>query len=298
MKPTYLFNIFPFRMKYKLAICLLGQFLFFSEASAYVGPTPFVANQKTWTTSGAYKYHQSIDWRELTGTGDLDKEIGSSGYLEFASCGSYANSYGSACMSFTSAYIEVSNDMTWREAIEKYEKRYGKSGHLEQYGDAHFYSSDLCAGFGVSKSKDYIKTRPIWVPGTICTLAPPENYSCTQTFDKTTIDFGTITTNEINNTSGTVNLTTTCNSKGKVTIQLSGQQGTYGGDIHLYGASHTEFINSSIYFDNKKLDGEMAYSSANGTEKHKLEFKLNRNGNKSLQAGTYKGNAIFLFAYE
>lgn len=261
-------------------------------AHALVGPVPYVTSIETGTQSGSQHYYVSASWKVITGIADLDTPIGLDGYVQPIVCGTFARVYASLCMSLSSDdRREVTADMTWREVSNAFTQ--GRvSGTTRQSGQGSYYSSDMCVGFGISDTKNYIRTQPTWFPGTTCTLAPPPNFTCSQTLSSNTLDLGTKTLSEVDTTKGDVTLTTTCNAKGSITITPI----TMNGVLNMRKVTGESGIQLKLYFDNALLGDSKTYESTDGTVKHKIGVSLLKDS-KDITSGKYSVDVVFLFNY-
>jgi hypothetical protein len=274
--------------------------VFFTANSSFasVGSVPYVTNIKTgYDPAGdaAFPFTAEVQWSMLTGIGNLDTALGKNGYISFILCGSFAASYGSVCVVMRDHQIPVTASMTWRDASDLIIKDGGSQGISTKRGEGSYYSPDFCAGVGLTDEQNYIHSTPVWFPGTTCTLAPPEAYSCTQTISPSSIDFGTLSSKAINGATASVNLTTSCNAQGSVTITPA--WGT-GGVPFNNATSGQGDISANVKFDNSPLNNSITYKAAQGTVNHQLNFTLSNNGNNGkLDYGKYEATAVFVFSY-
>ncbi|MGC0810681.1 hypothetical protein [Pantoea agglomerans] len=235
----------------------------------------------------------------MAGTGDLDVRIGSAGHIVFAVCGKFAIAYASLCMGMSKGEIKlpVTPEVTWRDASDLITKTIGSGGLVRLYGQATFYSPDLCVGVGFIPAVDtvYIRSTPVWFPGTTCTLAPPEAFTCSQEVSSPSIDFGTVASNNIQLTKGSVILTTTCNAEGMVTIT----PGWGSGAVPMTTATGAGGIAARPYLEFAPVGSGATFKSKVGPMKQTLEFRLEKAGIKldSPGYGTYTANAVFIFSY-
>ncbi|MGC1016849.1 hypothetical protein WKH24_11080 [Pantoea agglomerans] len=278
----------------RIFLVLLPGYLTVPVVHALTGPVPYISGiQSLPGELGDYPYQVRIQWNLITGTGDVDVRIGSDGYIVFALCGSWADAYGMVCSGIGN--IPVTAGMTWREASDLITKRFGNTGTFTQAGQTPYYSPDLCAGIGLSSEDTYIHSIPTWFPGTACTLAPPENYTCSQEVSSPSIDFGTVASNNIQLTKGSVILTTTCNAEGMVTIT----PGWGSGAVPMTTATGAGGIAARPYLEFAPVGSGATFKSKVGPMKQTLEFRLEKAGLKmdSPGYGTYTANAVFIFSY-
>lgn len=282
-----------------IVLVLLPGCLTVPVVHALTGPVPYISNIQSSSNTGSvvYPYQVDIQWNIITGTGDVDTRIGSDGYIVFALCGSWTEPYNMVCSGIgeNEVNIPVTAEMTWRDASDLLSKRFGNSGTLMQQGQAPYYSPDLCAGVGFSSETTYIHSIPIWFPGTTCTLAPPEAFTCSQEVSSPSIDFGTVASNNIQLTKGSVILTTTCNAEGMVTIT----PGWGSGAVPMTTATGAGGIAARPYLEFAPVGSGATFKSKVGPMKQKLEFRLEKAGIKldSPGYGTYTANAVFIFSY-
>ncbi|MGC1016850.1 hypothetical protein WKH24_11085 [Pantoea agglomerans] len=296
-------KVLRFLCRAHIVLVLLPGCLTVPVVHAKTGPVPYITNISTSMDPGfpGYPYLASAQWRMMAGTGDLDVRIGSAGRIVFALCGKFALAYGSVCMGMTKGNVElqlaVTPEMTWRDASDLITKKMGSGGPVMLYGQAAFYSPDLCVGVGFIPAVDsiYIHSTPVWFPGTICTLAPPENFTCSQELSSPSVDFGTVASKNIPYTKGSVILTSTCNAIGTVTIT----PGWGGGPIPMTTASGAGGIAARPYLDFVPVERGATFKSKIGSMQQKLEFRLEKTGIKmdSPGYGTYTASAVFVFSY-
>lgn len=284
-------KVLRFLCRARIVLVLLPGYLTVPVVHALTGPVPYISGIHTYQ-QGSY-YMLEAQWSMLTGTGNVDVSIGSSGNLVFAVCGTWAQAYGMMCSGLRS--IPVTAGMTWREASTLFTAKNGNSGTLAQRGDVPYSSPDLCVGIGVSSETLYIHSTPVWFPGTTCTLAPPENYTCSQEVSSPSIDFGTVASNNIQLTKGSVILTTTCNAEGMVTIT----PGWGSGAVPMTTATGAGGIAARPYLEFAPVGSGATFKSKVGPMKQTLEFRLENAGLKmdSPGYGTYTANAVFIFSY-
>ncbi|MGC0878805.1 hypothetical protein WKG84_15000 [Pantoea agglomerans] len=294
-------KVLRFLCRARIFLILLPACLTVPVVHALTGPVPYISGIKTYmdtnTTNANAPYVAQAQWRMLTGTGDLDVRVGSAGKIVFAVCGKFAQAYASLCMGLNGANLPVTAEMTWRDASKLIIRALGTGGSVMRYGQGTFYSPDLCVGVGLITTDDtvYIRSPPVWFPGTSCTLAPPESFVCSQELSSPSIDFGTVASKDIPFTRGQVILTSTCNAEGTITIT----PGWGGGPLPMKTASGAGGIAARPYLEFVPVERGATFKSKVGSMKQTLEFRLEKTGLKmdSPGYGTYTANAVFIFSY-
>lgn len=255
--------------------------------NANVGPVLYVTNVRVTDPPGPGSTRIEVDWAETTGIGDVDMPIGTSGYIGLFICGSYAVAYGSQCMGLQS--VKIDPGTTWRSAIASLKAKLEPT--VSQNGQGWSWSDDLCGGIGVASVDNYLHETPIWTPGTICTLAAPESFSCTVQPETTTVDFGTIPWSELGGQQKTINMNTTCN--GNATATISGGWGA--GPLSLSTADNRSSVEVNVALDNTPLGSGISYQAINGTVSNTLSFTLQKSGATSEGVGGKQSAVALLY---
>lgn len=296
-------------MRLGLNICL-GWFFFSMTINAFanVGPVYYISSVNTSYNPSippfpaGYPYKAVSAYNQINGVGDLDVSIGKTGILTGALCGTFAIPYyNSRCVSlgfpdYDKYQVVVdSPSMTWRTAIDNLSKKMAASGVTVNHGGAEYYSSDLCAGFGMVNSDEpiYIKSLPRWIPGTFCQISTPPTLTCSSTISPGEIDFGTRNARDIEALTKNVDLKTSCNGVASVSVVP-----VWGGEPLAFTNDATgqpAGVSATVDIDGTPLKGRYTYSSRVGDLVKKVNFTLHQNGD--FAPGPATAIAVFLLSY-
>lgn len=296
-------------MRLGLNICL--GWCFFSmtiNAFANVGPVYYISSVNTSYNPSipafpaGYPYKAMSAYNQIYGVGDLDRPIGETGILTGALCGTFAHAYFEAkCVSlgfpdYEKYQVVIDKpSTTWRTAIDNLNKKMAVSGTIINHGGAEYYSSDLCAGFGMVSSGEsiYIYTLPRWLPGTFCQISTPPTLTCASTISPGEIDFGTRNAQSIEALTKNVDLKTSCNGVASVSVvpMWGGESLAFTNDATGQPAG----VSATVDIDGTLLKGRYTYSSRMGDLVKKVNFTLHQNGD--FVPGPATAIAMFLLSY-
>jgi hypothetical protein len=182
--------------------------------------------------------------------------------------------------------VKLPNGTTESQAQKLWAAKYGTSGtwELGPWSQPAFNSS--CVGIAVWNINAVISIQGVRFPGSSCGVVPPLNLAC-DTSGKVTIDYGTLSSGQLNGATASTTLTFACNQAATATITLNDSVIDLGrkGDL-----------TAAISIGGKDLASGSDVAVKNGTVTTTITSTLKAKGTPA--AGAFEGSGVLIIGYQ
>ncbi|MFS7188711.1 hypothetical protein AB6848_24915 [Serratia proteamaculans] len=254
-----------------------------------VNATPYVSTDRYWKTNGGTMTNWSGRWEWSSQVGDASL-CSQRGGCSMSLCLFRTMSMtpiSTKCVGNTAILnVNLPRGTTESQAQKLWVAKYGTSGtwYIGPWSLPAWNTE--CIGLAVWNINTSFGVQGIIFPGSSCGKAPPLNLAC-DTSGKVTIDYGTLSSGQLNGATASTNLSFTCNQAATATIKLNDSVIDLGrkGDL-----------TAAISIGGKDLASGSDVAVTNGTVTTTITSTLKAKG--TPVAGAFEGSGVLIIGYQ
>lgn len=254
-----------------------------------VNATPYVSTDRHWQVGNPWLMRWSGRWEWPSQVGDTSicsLRTGCSMTICIFRVGAMTPIRNNCVGNTAILNVKLPNGTTESQAQKLWAAKYGTSGSWELGPWSKPAFNTACIGIAVWNINTTFGVQGIIFPGSSCGKVPPVNLAC-DTSGKVTIDYGTLSSGQLNGATASTTLSFTCNQAATATIQLNDSVIDLGrkGDL-----------TAAISIGGKDLASGSDVAVKSGTVTTTITSTLKAKGTPA--AGAFEGSGVLIIGYQ